>query len=170
MNDYFKDIFGQKAIRHKFSLALNQQKLHHGYIFAGPPGIGKEALAIELMKIRNCETSRTGCPSGGSEKDGSGNTGRSGGSRASWGSRTSGRPGRPGSFGNRRAGGPDGTFEAAAETETGTPARCGSDTDRPAGQAADKTRQTLPRRPCRRRRARLRRPQGPPYPQTPQEG
>ena len=60
LTDYFKDVIGQNAIRQKFSLAISGKKLHHGYILAGRPGLGKEALAIELMKIRNCESSRTG--------------------------------------------------------------------------------------------------------------
>jgi len=56
----FKDIFGQTAICEKFSMAIQAKKLHHGYIFSGQKGIGKEAVAIELMKIRNCENSNGG--------------------------------------------------------------------------------------------------------------
>lgn len=57
MAHFFKDIFGQSAICEKFSLAVEAKKLHHGYIFSGQKGVGKEAVAIELMKIRNCESS-----------------------------------------------------------------------------------------------------------------
>ena len=35
--------------------AVKQDRLAHGYLFAGPPGVGAEALAIELACAVNCE-------------------------------------------------------------------------------------------------------------------
>lgn len=35
--------------------AVKQDRLAHGYLFSGPPGVGAEALAIELACAVNCE-------------------------------------------------------------------------------------------------------------------
>ncbi|MDA3884970.1 MAG: hypothetical protein PF638_05185 [Candidatus Delongbacteria bacterium] len=50
----FKDIFGQKIITENFSSAILNNKLHHAYLFTGPAGVGKEAVALEIIKITNC--------------------------------------------------------------------------------------------------------------------
>ncbi|MDA3884533.1 MAG: hypothetical protein PF638_02960 [Candidatus Delongbacteria bacterium] len=50
----FKDIFGQKIITENFSSAILNNKLHHAYLFNGPAGVGKEAVALEIIKITNC--------------------------------------------------------------------------------------------------------------------
>lgn len=36
--------------------AVEQDRLAHGYLFCGPPGVGAEALAIELACAVNCES------------------------------------------------------------------------------------------------------------------
>lgn len=54
MKNIFKNIFGQKTITDNFSSAIEKEKLHHAYLFSGPSGIGKEAVALEIIKITNC--------------------------------------------------------------------------------------------------------------------
>ncbi len=50
----FKDVIGHTRIKESFTRAIKSAKLHHAYLFAGPMGVGKEALAIEVMKLINC--------------------------------------------------------------------------------------------------------------------
>ncbi|MBU4486521.1 MAG: hypothetical protein KKD38_06290 [Candidatus Delongbacteria bacterium] len=54
----FKDIIGQKIITKNLSNSVINNKLHHAYLFTGPAGIGKEAVALELIKILNCRTGK----------------------------------------------------------------------------------------------------------------
>lgn len=46
---------------------LQRNRLAHAYVFSGPEGVGKDAVAIELAKVLNCEhgtiTSCESCPS-----------------------------------------------------------------------------------------------------------
>ena len=50
----FRDVIGQNNITSSLSEALLNKKLHHAYLFTGPAGVGKEAVALELIKIVNC--------------------------------------------------------------------------------------------------------------------
>jgi DNA polymerase III subunit delta' len=54
--DLFRDIIGQKKITRSLSGAVLNGKLHHAYLFTGQSGVGKEAVAFELIKIVNCLT------------------------------------------------------------------------------------------------------------------
>lgn len=58
----FKDIAGQKAVTENLSASVLNNKLHHAYLFSGPAGVGKEAVALELVKILNCETGKGTSP------------------------------------------------------------------------------------------------------------
>ncbi|MFO7810493.1 MAG: hypothetical protein R6V47_03880 [Candidatus Delongbacteria bacterium] len=60
--DLFKDIVGQNAVTENLSAAILNNKLHHAYLFSGPSGVGKEAVAIELVKILNCQTGKGTSP------------------------------------------------------------------------------------------------------------
>ena len=58
----FKDMVGQEAILRMVSNALDQQRLHHAYLFTGTRGVGKTTIARILAKSLNCESGVTSTP------------------------------------------------------------------------------------------------------------
>jgi len=48
-------IVGQERVKTLLKGALGSRKLPHAYLFHGPEGVGKDAMAIELAKVLNCE-------------------------------------------------------------------------------------------------------------------
>lgn len=52
----FDRIIGHHRQRQRLMDAVKQDRLAHGYLFCGPPGVGAEALAIELACAVNCES------------------------------------------------------------------------------------------------------------------
>ncbi|MXW04882.1 MAG: hypothetical protein F4Z81_07420 [Gemmatimonadetes bacterium] len=51
----FDCVIGHEKQRQRLMEAVKQDRLAHGYLFSGPPGVGAEALAIELACAVNCE-------------------------------------------------------------------------------------------------------------------
>lgn len=60
----FTDMVGQEAILRMMSNALDQQRIHHAYLFTGTRGVGKTTLARILAKCLNCESGVTSKPCG----------------------------------------------------------------------------------------------------------
>lgn len=51
----FEDVIGEDHIRDTLLLAVRENRIGHGYIFAGPRGIGKTTVARLLAKAANCQ-------------------------------------------------------------------------------------------------------------------
>lgn len=60
----FQQMVGQEHILRMLTNALDQQRLHHAYLFTGTRGVGKTTLARILAKCLNCETGITSNPCG----------------------------------------------------------------------------------------------------------
>lgn len=51
----FSDIIGHERAVATLKAALQKDQLHHGYLFGGPDGVGKELVALTLAQAANCE-------------------------------------------------------------------------------------------------------------------
>ncbi len=60
----FEQVIGQEHVVRALSNALEQQRLHHAYLFTGTRGVGKTTLARIVAKALNCETGITPTPCG----------------------------------------------------------------------------------------------------------
>jgi DNA polymerase-3 subunit gamma/tau len=60
----FDTLVGQEHVVRALSNALDQQRLHHAYLFTGTRGVGKTTIARILAKSLNCETGITAKPCG----------------------------------------------------------------------------------------------------------
>ncbi|HEX5538393.1 MAG TPA: DNA polymerase III subunit gamma/tau [Methylophilaceae bacterium] len=60
----FEALIGQEHVVRALTNALDQQRLHHAYLFTGTRGVGKTTLARILAKSLNCETGITAHPCG----------------------------------------------------------------------------------------------------------
>lgn len=58
----FSNVIGQKKVKKILSRAIEQQQVHHAYLFYGDSGIGKRAMALEFAKALLCPSPGTeGC-------------------------------------------------------------------------------------------------------------
>lgn len=60
----FQEMAGQEHVLRMLTNALNQQRLHHAYLFTGTRGVGKTSLARILARCLNCENGITALPCG----------------------------------------------------------------------------------------------------------
>jgi DNA polymerase III subunit gamma/tau len=60
----FKEMAGQTHVLKTLVSALDNDRLHHAYLFTGTRGVGKTTIARILAKCLNCETGITSAPCG----------------------------------------------------------------------------------------------------------
>ncbi len=60
----FQQMVGQEHILRMLANALDQQRIHHAYLFTGTRGVGKTTIARIFSKCLNCETGITSTPCG----------------------------------------------------------------------------------------------------------
>jgi DNA polymerase-3 subunit gamma/tau len=60
----FQQMVGQEHVIRMLTNALDNQRLHHAYLFTGTRGVGKTTLSRLLAKCLNCETGITSSPCG----------------------------------------------------------------------------------------------------------
>lgn len=61
---HFDDMVGQQHVLKALIHALDQQRLHHAYLFTGSRGVGKTTIARILAKCLNCEQGISAKPCG----------------------------------------------------------------------------------------------------------
>ncbi|MCW8909902.1 MAG: DNA polymerase III subunit gamma/tau [Gammaproteobacteria bacterium] len=60
----FTEMVGQDHVLRALTNALDEQRLHHAYLFTGTRGVGKTTVARIFAKSLNCETGVTSTPCG----------------------------------------------------------------------------------------------------------
>jgi len=60
----FSDTVGQEHVLRALTNALDSERLHHAYLFAGTRGVGKTTIARILAKCLNCDKGVTSTPCG----------------------------------------------------------------------------------------------------------
>jgi len=60
----FSEVVGQEHVLRALVNSLDQNRLHHAYLFSGTRGVGKTTIARIIAKCLNCETGVTSKPCG----------------------------------------------------------------------------------------------------------
>lgn len=60
----FQELVGQEVVARALSHALEQNRLHHAYLFTGTRGVGKTTIARILSRCLNCEVGISANPCG----------------------------------------------------------------------------------------------------------
>lgn len=60
----FSELVGQEHVSQALINGLEQDRIHHAFLFTGTRGVGKTTVARILAKALNCETGVTGTPCG----------------------------------------------------------------------------------------------------------
>lgn len=60
----FDELVGQEHVRRALTNALDENRLHHAYLFTGTRGVGKTTIARIFARSLNCETGVTSKPCG----------------------------------------------------------------------------------------------------------
>ncbi len=60
----FEDMLGQEHVLRALTNALDQDRLHHAYLFTGTRGVGKTTIARIFAKSLNCESGISSTPCG----------------------------------------------------------------------------------------------------------
>jgi len=60
----FKELVGQEHVQRALVNALDNNRIHHAFLFTGTRGVGKTTIARILAKSLNCETGVTSTPCG----------------------------------------------------------------------------------------------------------
>ena len=60
----FSEVAGQAHVLKSLINALDNERLHHAYLFTGTRGVGKTTLARILAKCLNCEEGVSSIPCG----------------------------------------------------------------------------------------------------------